>query len=182
MRVVSAISCFAAAGPLLRAPLPLATTAVGQNDVPAAFRHLSAHRTGTGRGDMSMLFEQKARSRPRRTSSACIMANSDREANHSALMTRGGTTASETSAYRRAKAFVNKRFFLCGAATMVALAKLAPSFGTTGGPLSLVVSKAGEGGTGTRARNSLDVSRSVSPRVQVKPCPRSVDSKPAPHM
>lgn len=98
-------------------------------------------------------FEQNVKPRRGRISSACIMANSNREVNLSALMTRGGTAGSEaSSAYRRAKAFVNKRFFLFGAATMVALARLAPSFGTSGGFLSLVVSKAGEGVGGTGAR------------------------------
>ena len=94
-----------------------------------------------------MLFEQqpRPRTRTRLTSGSCIMAaESNRQAYRSALMTRGGAASEAPSAYHRLKAFVNKRFFLLGAATMVTLARLFPSYGTTGGLLSLVVSKAGE--------------------------------------
>ena len=94
-----------------------------------------------------MLFEQqpRPRTRTRLTSGSCIMAaESNRQAYRSALMTRGGAASEAPSAYHRLKAFVNKRFFLLGAATMVTLARFFPSYGTTGGLLSLIVSKAGE--------------------------------------
>lgn len=76
-----------------------------------------------------------------------------------ALVTRGGAAVSKTqlegSPYYQLKAFLNKRFFLLGAAAMVAAARVVPSPGTTGGLLSLSVSKAGEGGLVSLGRAEL---------------------------
>lgn len=136
MRVVSALSCFAAAGPLLRTPLPFETTAVSNNDVQQL--------TMTTRRGTSMVFEYTGPPRP--NSSTSVRLQSECRTSGSALMTRGGVAVSKTQGtYDRLKAFLNKRFFLLGAAAMVASARFAPSFGTSGGLLSLAVSKAGEG-------------------------------------
>lgn len=134
MRVVSSLTCFAAAGPLLRSPLPLATPAtLPKNDVRQVTREIP-------RGSASMLFQPK---RASRNSSRWVRVKTNHSTNSSAVMIRGGAVSNQTT-YHRLKTFMNKRFFLLGAATMVASARLAPSFGTKGGLLSLAVSKAGE--------------------------------------
>lgn len=131
MRVASTLTCFAAAGPLLRAPLPFVTTAAPKNDV--CTRRFTSE---TRRSAASMLFQQGTSSR----------IQTKHNIDSSAVMTRGGAVSKSqtTTVFNRIKAFMNKRFFLLGAATMVASARLAPSFGTKGGLLSLAVSKAGE--------------------------------------
>lgn len=70
-----------------------------------------------------------------------------------AFMPRGGGTAIDTVGWRklpeirrRATAFLNKRFFLVGAAAAVACAYLNPAMGATGGVLrpELTINKGGE--------------------------------------
>lgn len=145
MRVVSALSCFAAAGPLLHTPLPFGTTS------PVLPNNGSKQLTKIMRkGTASMVFECDT---PRPNSSGTPVqfwlqseCTSTCRTSGPALMTRGGVTAAPRTqgAYGRLRAFLNKRFFLLGAATMVASARFAPALGTSGGLLSLTVSKAGE--------------------------------------
>lgn len=70
-----------------------------------------------------------------------------------AFMPRGGGTAADTAGWqklpeirRRVAAFLNKRFFLVGAAAAVACAYLNPAVGATGGVLrpELTINKGGE--------------------------------------
>eukprot|EP00903_Cladosiphon_okamuranus_P017560 g16174.t1 len=77
--------------------------------------------------------------------SSSLRLQAKRNTSSFAVMTRGGAAskAQTPPVYHRIKAFVNKRFFLLGAATMVASSRLAPSLGSTGGLLSLAVSKGG---------------------------------------
>lgn len=140
MRVASTLTCFAAAGPLLRAPLPSVTTAIHKNDVCTRFA------SETRRSGEPMLFRGQGPS----SRFGSLRVQTKHNTISSAVMTRGGAISkTQTTVYHRFKAFMNKRFFLLGAATMVASARLAPSFGTKGGLLSLAVSKAGEcSGTG----------------------------------
>lgn len=153
MRVVSALSCFTAAGPLLHTPLPFGTTssALSHNNNGAQQQLTTIMRKRRA----SMVFEYDTPSRPNSSSSVSVQVRphsssdctSTCRTSGPALMTRGGVTAATPkaqSAYNRLKAFLNKRFFLLGAAAMVASARFAPALGTSGGLLSLSVSKAGE--------------------------------------
>lgn len=151
MRVVSSLSCFAAASPLLRSQLPFTTTATSSNDVQ------QLRNTHLGRPSMHA-------QRPKQEShlgqnNSWLRLDSGCNNYNPALVTRGGAAVSKTqperSPYDQLKAFLNKRFFLLGAAAMVAAAKVAPSPGTTGGLLSLSVSKAGEGGLVSLGRAKL---------------------------
>lgn len=142
MRVVSALSCFAAAGPILRTSLPFGTTSPVSDNEPQQLTKTMPRGT-------SMVFEchtpRPMRLRGKRTPT--------RRTSGPALMTRGGTAVFKTQgSFDRLKAFLNKRFFLLGAAAMVASARFAPALGTSGGLLSLTVSKAGER---SDARDSL---------------------------
>lgn len=137
MRVVSALSCFAAAGPLLHTSLPAGITSpISHND--------AQQLTTTMRRGMSMVFKYRT---PKPISSTSVRLHSEctRRSSGPALMTRGGVAVSKRqSTYDRLKTFLNKRFFLLGAAAMVASARFAPALGTSGGLLSATVSKAGE--------------------------------------
>lgn len=86
-----------------------------------------------------MLFQRASRN-----SSPWLRIQTNQNTNNPVIMTRGGAESKTQTVFHRLKAILNKRFFLLGAATMVASARLAPSFGTKGGLLSLAVSKAGE--------------------------------------
>ncbi|CAM9150685.1 unnamed protein product [Scytosiphon promiscuus] len=132
MRVASALSCFAAASPILRTSLPFATKATS---------HLTAVNPTPSKLNLARSDHHQ---RQPRTSSTRFCHGPERGANGPALMARGGAAAPKTqSGFGRLRAFLNKRFFLLGAAAMVASAKLAPALGTKGGFLSLAVSKAG---------------------------------------
>ncbi|CAM9794171.1 unnamed protein product [Ectocarpus sp. 8 AP-2014] len=139
MRVVSSLSCFAAASPLLRSQLPFTTTATSSNDVQ------QLRNTHLGRRSMHVQ-RPKQQSHPGQNNN-WLRLDSGCNKYNPALVTRGGAAVSKTqpekSPYDRLKAFLNKRFFLLGAAAMVAAARVVPSPGTTGGLLSLSVSKAG---------------------------------------
>ncbi|CAM9231931.1 unnamed protein product [Ectocarpus sp. 13 AM-2016] len=140
MRVVSSLSCFAAASPLLRSQLPFTTTATSSNDVQ------QLRNTHLGRPSMHVQ-RPKQQSHPGQNNSWVRLDSGCCNSYNPALVTRGGAAVSKTeperSPYDRLKTFLNKRFFLLGAAAMVAAARVAPSPGTTGGLLSLSVSKAG---------------------------------------
>lgn len=124
---VSPLTCFAAAGPLLRAPPSCLTTAIPKNDV-------------------LMRLAPTLGERMHRTRDPWVRIQTNLHAYNSsaAVLARGGAASKTQTVYHRVKAFLNKRFFLLGAATMVASARLAPSLGTKGGLLSLAASKAGE--------------------------------------
>eukprot|EP00752_Nemacystus_decipiens_P003115 g2885.t1 len=181
MRVTSTLTCFAAVGPLLRAPLPFVTTATRKNDASTHLPSSGEKRRGSASikgssiciqfGSLRTQTKHKnnsfavvtrggavSKTRTNSTvfkgaettgSSICsqsggLRTHTKHNKNGFAVMTRGGATSeTQTTVFHRIKAFMNARFFLLGAATMVISARLAPSFGTKGGMLSLAVSKAG---------------------------------------
>ncbi|CAM9247825.1 unnamed protein product, partial [Hapterophycus canaliculatus] len=134
MRVVSGLSCFTAVSPLLRTPLLFGTHATSNCRVKWAPSILQVQPS---RNDN----QQRHATKP---FPSTLERERGTRRHGPALLTRGGAAAPKAqSGFDRLKAFLNKRFFLLGAAAMVASAKLAPSFGTKGGLLSLAVSQAG---------------------------------------
>lgn len=135
---VAAVSAFSAQTPLLRVP-GFATTTAASDEVRRRAHH----------GNFCFLPQQQRRHQ-RTPTCTCRMLQHGLADNGAALMTRGGgqkpDVVKEHGIYDRVASFLNKRFFLLGAAAMVIAARLAPAVGATGGLLrpELTVNKAGE--------------------------------------